>query len=56
MAADLAPCPPHLPSVKVGTNENQVHLKSTIIIGAASRKIFEKEKCRKRIAAPCLLG
>jgi hypothetical protein len=31
-------------------------LKPTIIIGAANRKIFEKEKCSKRFAAPRLLG
>jgi len=31
-------------------------LKSTIIIGAANRKIFKKEKCRKWFAAPRLLG
>jgi hypothetical protein len=27
-----------------------------IIIGAANRKIFKKEKCRKRFAAPRLLS
>jgi hypothetical protein len=27
-----------------------------VIIGAANRKIFKKEKCRKRFAAPRLLG
>ncbi len=56
MATDLAPHPPPLPSVKVRINENQVHLKSTIIIGAANIKNFKKEKCRQRFAAPCLLG
>jgi hypothetical protein len=27
-----------------------------VIIGAANRKIFKKEKCCKRFAAPRLLG
>jgi hypothetical protein len=27
-----------------------------VIIGAANRKIFKKEKCHKRFAAPRLLG
>jgi hypothetical protein len=31
-------------------------LKSIIIIGAANRKIFKKEMCCKRFAAPRLLG
>jgi hypothetical protein len=30
--------------------------KSTIIIGAANKKIFKKEKCSSQIAAPCLFG
>jgi hypothetical protein len=30
--------------------------KSTIITGAANRKIFKKEKCSKQLAAPHLLG
>jgi hypothetical protein len=27
-----------------------------VTIGAANRKIFKKEKCHTRFAAPCLLG
>ncbi len=30
--------------------------KSTIITGAANRKIFKKEKCSEQLAAPHLLG
>ena len=48
MATDMAPSPPPLPSVKVGT-------KYTVWFGStptpplppANRKIFKKEKCRK---------
>jgi hypothetical protein len=30
--------------------------KSTIITGAANRKIFKKEECSEQLAAPHLLG
>ncbi len=56
---DLAPRPPPPPSVNC-KKDNITTLtwfgKSTLITGAANRKISKKEKCSEQAAAPGLFG